>query len=91
MKTTNNAGCMPYFTGRNVPLDEIAAAIGLSVETVRNELICGDFSFGILINGKRDESAVFYCSDKKVWEETGYFNDKFAIGEQNDHEEEKDE
>ena len=35
---------LPAFTGRNVPIKEIASAFS------------------------------YYCPDKKVWEETGYFN-----------------
>ena len=41
----------PDFTGRNVPITEIAKAMKLDKSSEYN----------------------YYCPDKKVWEETGYF------------------
>ncbi len=76
---------LPPFTGRNVPVSEIAAAMGLSESKLRDCLLCGEFSFGVRLNGgvfprKEDiDSIEFYCSDKKVWEETGYFNPDFSL------------
>ncbi|MCM1060618.1 MAG: hypothetical protein NC452_10005 [Eubacterium sp.] len=71
---------IPNFTGRNVPIEEISAVSGLTVEQIQDGIMCEEFRFGYAIGigkGKYD----FYCPDKKVWEETGYFNDKFAGGE----------
>ncbi len=76
---------LPPFTGRNVPVGEIAAAMGLSESKLRDCLLSGDFSFGVRLNGgifprDKDKASIeFYCSDKKVWEETGYFNPDFSL------------
>lgn len=63
----------PNFTGRNVPLKEIAKAINKDVKFVRLGLQKGFLKFGVAekINGTNSYS--YYCPDKKVWEETGYF------------------
>lgn len=64
----------PHFTGRNVPIEEIAEATGLETEEIITMLKDRDFEFGIQLGDNR-ESERFYCSDKKVWEETGYFRE----------------
>lgn len=61
----------PPFTGRNVPLEEIAEAIGFPLEDVRKAVQDGDFEFAVFF-GNKNENRI-YCSDKKVWEEIGYF------------------
>ena len=53
-------GDLPAFTGRNVPIKEIASAIGKDAQYVIKVGSSNEFSY--------------YCPDKKVWEETGYFN-----------------
>lgn len=63
---------MPVFTGRNVPLEEISAATGLSMEELKAAIRDGDFEFAVFIGNRADNRV--YCSDKKVWEEIGYFN-----------------
>ncbi len=63
---------MPVFTGRNVPLEEISAATGLTMDELNDAIRNGDFEFAVYI-GSRANNRV-YCSDKKVWEEIGYFN-----------------
>lgn len=60
------------FTGRNVSIKEIAKAIGKSELFVRLAIKEGYFKFGIFIQSENRTS--FYCSDKKVYEEIGYFN-----------------
>ena len=64
---------MPEFTGRNVPIMELSKAIGKDAQFIRSGLQKGILKFGYAM--KRDNSSEFnyYCPDKKVWEETGYF------------------
>ena len=60
---------LPNFTGRNVPIKEIAKAIGKDAQYVRVGL-----QEGILKFGYANEYS-YYCPDKRVWEETGYFRE----------------
>ena len=60
---------LPAFTGRNVPIKEIAQAMGKDAQYVRVGLQQGILKFGTAIEFS------YYCPDKKVWEETGYFRD----------------
>ena len=64
---------LPEFTGRNVPIMELSKAIGKDAQFTRIGLQKGILKFGYAM--KRDNSSEFnyYCPDKKVWEETGYF------------------
>lgn len=64
---------LPAFTGRNVPIAELSKAIGKDAQFIRIGLQRGILKFGYAV--KRDNSSEFnyYCPDKKVWEETGYF------------------
>ena len=64
---------LPAFTGRNVPIAELSKAIGKDAQLIRIGLQKGILKFGYAM--KRDNSSEFnyYCPDKKVWEETGYF------------------
>lgn len=64
---------LPAFTGRNVPIAELSKAIGKDAQFIRIGLQKGILKFGYAM--KRDNSSEFnyYCLDKKVWEETGYF------------------
>ena len=64
---------LPAFTGRNVPITELSKAIGKDAQFIRIGLQKGILKFGYAM--KRDNSSEFsyYCPDKKVWEETGYF------------------
>lgn len=64
---------LPAFTGRNVPIAELSKAIGKDAQFIRIGLQKGILKFGYAM--KRDNSSEFnyYCPDKKVWEETGYF------------------
>ena len=64
---------LPEFTGRNVPIMELSKAIGKDAQFIGIGLQKGILKFGYAM--KRDNSSEFnyYCTDKKVWEETGYF------------------
>lgn len=64
---------LPEFTGRNVPIMELSKDIGKDAQFIRIGLQKGILKFGYAM--KRDNSSEFnyYCPDKKVWEETGYF------------------
>ena len=66
---------MPKFTGRNVPVIEIAKAIGKDAQYIRIGLQQGILNFGyaMKMGGSREYS--YYCPDRKVWEETGYFKE----------------
>ena len=68
----------PNFTGRNVPVTEIAKAIGKDAQYVRIGLQKGILTFGYAIKLENSSEYNYYCPDKKVWEETGYFNEKRA-------------
>ena len=68
----------PKFTGRNVPITEIAKAIGKDAQYVRVGLQQGILKFGYAMKLDKSSEYNYYCPDKKVWEETGYFRDKEA-------------
>lgn len=64
---------LPAFTGRNVPIKEIAKAIGKDAQYVRVGIQKGILKFGYAIKMEDSNEYNYYCPDKKVWEETGYF------------------
>ena len=64
---------LPAFTGRNVPIKEIAMAIGKDAQYVRVGIQQGNLKFGSAIKIGSSNEYSYYCSDKRVWEETGYF------------------
>ena len=66
---------LPAFTGRNVPIKEIANAIGKDAQYVRVGIQQGVLKFGVAIKLEGSNEYNYYCPDKKVWEETGYFKD----------------
>ncbi len=66
----------PTFTGRNVPITEIAKAIGKDAQYIRIGLQQGVLNFGYAMRKDKSSEYNYYCPDKKVWEETGYFNGK---------------
>lgn len=82
MKKTNYTKNAPRFTGRNVPIAELARATGKDPQYLRVGLQKGILNFGYAF--KKDGSTEFnyYCPDKKVFEELGYFNDE--AGEYNE-------
>ena len=65
----------PKFTGRNVPIAEIAKAMGKDAQYVRIGIQQGILKFGTAMKIGASREFSYYCLDKKVWEETGYFND----------------
>ena len=64
---------LPPFTGRNVPVTEIARAIGKDAQYIRAGLQQGILPFGYAIKLPNSSEFNYYCPDRKVWEETGYF------------------
>ena len=62
----------PNFTGRNVPIREIAEAIGKDAQYIRIGLQEGWLKFGYAKKIGASSEFNYYCPDKKVWEETGY-------------------
>ena len=67
---------LPAFTGRNVPIKEIASAIGKDAQYVRLGLHQGILKFGTALKVGNAKEFSYYCPDKRVWEETGYFNEE---------------
>ena len=57
------------FTGRNVPIAEIAKATGKSSQFIRI------FKFGYAFKREGSSEYNYLCPDKKAWEEFGYFKD----------------
>lgn len=64
----------PVFTGRNVPINELEKAIGKDAQYIRIGLQQGVLNFGYAMKKDNSSEYNYYCPDKKVWEETGYFN-----------------
>lgn len=65
----------PKFTGRNVPIEEIARATGKSACFLREALKKEIMHFGYAFRKDGSKNYTFYCPDKLVWEELGYFNE----------------
>ena len=65
---------LPPFSGRNVPIAEIAKAIGKDAHYIRLGIQQGILKFGVAMKMEQSNAYGYYCSDRKVWEETGYFN-----------------
>lgn len=65
---------LPPFSGRNVPIAEIAKAIGKDAHYIRLGIQQGILKFGVAMKMEKSNEYSYYCSDRKVWEETGYFN-----------------
>lgn len=76
MNHINNTKSPPRFTGRNVPIAELARATGKDPQYLRVGLQKGILNFGYAF--KKDGSTEFnyFCPDKKVFEELGYYNEK---------------
>lgn len=67
---------LPAFTVRNVSIKEIASAIGKDAQYVRLGIQQGLLKFGTAIKVGSSNEFSYYCPDKRVWEETGYFNEE---------------
>ncbi len=63
----------PSFTGRNVPVTEIAEAMHKDAQFVRVGLQNGILKFGVAFKLDNSSEYNYYCPDRKVWEEIGYF------------------
>ena len=68
---------LPPFTGRNVPISEIAKATGKDAQYIRIGLQRGVFNFGYALKIGDSNEYNYFCPDKKVWEETGYFREEY--------------
>lgn len=64
---------LPPFTGHNVPITEIAKAMKKDAQYVRIGLQKGILTFGYAIKLDDPNEYNYYCPDRKVWEEIGYF------------------
>ena len=62
----------PKFTGRNVPITEIARATGKNPQFIRIGLQRGILPFGFAIKADGSSEYSYYCPDKLVYENTGY-------------------
>ena len=69
---------IPKFTGRNVPIAEIAKATGKDPQFIRLGLQRGIFKFGYAIKNNNSSEYNFYCPDKQVRQELGYFREVAA-------------
>ena len=69
---------LPPFTGRNVPVTEIAQAMHKYAQYVRIGLQQGILQFGCAIRVGNSSEYNYYCPDRKVWEEIGYFKPESA-------------
>lgn len=72
----------PKFTGRNVPIAELAAATGKSQQFIRVGLQKGILKFGYAYKVSSEKVHSYYCPDKLVWEQTGYFRDVTGINDE---------
>ncbi len=68
----------PKFTGRNVSISEISQATGKTPQLIRVGLQRGIFNFGWALKNDGSTEFTYYCPDKKVYEETGYFKGDFV-------------
>ena len=66
---------LPPFTGRNVPIAEIAKAMGKDAQYIRVAIQKGLLKFGVAMKMDNSSEFSYYCPDRKVGEETGYFRD----------------
>ena len=62
---------MSYF--KEMTYKEIAEAMGKDTQYVRVGIQQGVLKFGVAIKMEDSNEYNYYCPDKKVWEETGYF------------------
>ena len=73
MKGMQTTTPLPPFTGRNVPITEIAQAMHKDAQYVRIGLQQGILPFGYAFKLENSNEYNYYCPDRKVWEEIGYF------------------
>lgn len=75
--TVENNNATPKFTGRNVSINELSQAMGKSQQFIRVGLQRGFLKFGTAFKINDSTEYCYYCPDKKVWEEIGYFREVF--------------
>ena len=78
---------IPEFTGRDVPISEIAKATGKSERFLKRGLREGIFTFGYVMMSETGNVHRYFCPDKLVWEKLGYFNLDADASENNSEEE----
>ena len=71
---------LPHFTGRKVPISEIASATGKDPQYLRIGLQKGIFHFGYAFKNDTSTEYNYFCPDKNVWEELGYFREVTGDG-----------
>ncbi|MBQ8787487.1 MAG: hypothetical protein IJZ61_07615 [Oscillospiraceae bacterium] len=64
---------IPHFTGRNVPIEEIATALSVPEDVIVLGIEYDTLKFGTIV--RFGGTNYYICPDKKVWEETGYFKE----------------
>lgn len=69
----------PNFTGRNVPITEIAKAIGKDAQYVRIGLQQGILKFGYAMKLENSSEFNYYCPDKKSMGRNRLFQGKLII------------
>ena len=57
---------LPPFTGRNVPIKEIAQAIGKDPHYIRLGIRQGIFKFGVAMKMENSNEFSYYCPNRKV-------------------------
>lgn len=67
----------PKFTGRNFSIAEIAEATGKTAQLIRVGLQRGVFNFGYAFINDGSKEYNYYCPDRKVYEEIGYFKGEY--------------
>lgn len=74
MGAKKNVVVTPAFTGRNVALSEISQASGIGVATIKRGLRDGVLDFGYAIPCGEGRQYRYYCPDRLVYLNTGYYN-----------------
>ena len=66
-----------YLYGKYEPdtIAEIAKAMGKDAQYIRVAIQKGLLKFGVAMKMDNSSEFSYYCPDRKVWEETGYFRD----------------
>ena len=66
-ETNIRASVFPTFTGRDVPISELAQATGKSAEFLKRGLREGIFDFGYVMKSESGNQYRYFCPDKLVW------------------------
>ena len=75
MKQQTYSIMVPSFTGRNVPITEIARATGKDPQFLCIGLQKGILTFGYAFRNEKSSELNNFCPERKVWEPIGYFNE----------------